>query len=145
MGAFPNPIRALTDRWKSKEKPSKIVPFRRSDTALPIQQDGEQLTPHQFLEAQIVNLPDEEESAQKRLLFTIAYFLATWGGSVIMIVLGFGLANDMQTIFHITGSYALVSSAIDYWSTISKTGVTDSAYLASPVATHVLNYGPHQL
>src|SRR5438105_11257533 len=98
MAAFPNPIKALSNRWKGNQQ-SNIVPIRK-DTALPIKQDGEQLTPHEFLEVQILNLPDEEESAQKRALFAIAYFLATWGGSVIMLLLGFGLANDLQSVFH---------------------------------------------
>src|SRR6266516_396028 len=105
MAAFPNPFRGIANRWKNRQQ-SNIVPIRK-DTAIPIQHDGQRLTPHEFLEAQIVNLPDEEESAQKRALFTIAYFLATWGGSLIMILLGFGLANDLQAVFHVGSSFAL--------------------------------------
>jgi len=45
----------------------------------------------------------------------------------------------------VTGSYALVSSALEYWSNISKFGLTASAYLTTPVGAHVLNYGNYQL
>jgi hypothetical protein len=105
MAAFPNPFR----RWGRNKTPSNIVPLHGAgqNTAIPIQQQGQQLTPHEFLEAQIVNLPDEEESAQKRALFAIIYFAATWGGSALMLVLGFGLSIDLQNALHVTGAYAL--------------------------------------
>jgi len=45
----------------------------------------------------------------------------------------------------VTGSYALVSSALEYWSNISKFGLTASSYLTTPVNARVLNYGQHQL
>ena len=97
MAAFPNPFRGMTARWKNGKTASNVVPIRGDGTtAIPIHQDGQKLTPHEFLEAQIVNLPDEEESAQKRALFSIIYFAATWGGSVLMIFLGYGLSTDLQ-------------------------------------------------
>lgn len=105
MAAFPNPFAG----WRRDKSKSKIVPLHGAgqNPALPIQQQGQQLTPHEFLEAQIVNLPDEEESAQKRALFAIIYFAATWGGSVLMLLLGYGLSIDLQNALHVTGAYAL--------------------------------------
>jgi hypothetical protein len=108
MAAFPNPFRGLTQRWKRGNGASNVVPIRGDGTtAIPVQQDGQKLTPHEFLEAQIINLPAEEESAQKRVLLAIAYFAATWGGSAIMILLGIGLALDLQGVFHVTGMFAI--------------------------------------
>lgn len=105
MAAFPNPFAA----WKRNKSQSNIVPLHGANqgAAIPIQQQGQKLTPHEFLEAQIVNLPDEEESAQKRTLFAIIYFAATWGGSVLMLLLGYGLSIDLQNALHVTGAYAL--------------------------------------
>lgn len=110
MVAIPNFFRSIGNRLRGDNTASNIVPIR--NTAIPIKQDGAKLSPHEFLERQITGLPDEEESMQKRALFAIAYFLATWGGSVIMVLLGFGLANDLQTVFHITGSYGAALSIL---------------------------------
>ncbi len=45
----------------------------------------------------------------------------------------------------VTGSYALVSSALNYWITLAQSnGYVDDAYLTSPVGVDSLNYGPHQ-
>jgi hypothetical protein len=82
----------------------KIVSINQG--VAPVSTNGQKLSPHEFLEAQILNLPDEEESVQKRALLSIAYFACTWGGSAIMIWLGFGLALDLQAVFHINGVYA---------------------------------------
>ncbi len=42
----------------------------------------------------------------------------------------------------VTGSFSLVSSALNFWNNIvNNGGVTDSAYLNTPVGTHVLNFG----
>ena len=42
----------------------------------------------------------------------------------------------------VTGSYALLASALDYWSVIQKNnGVTIDGYLNTPVGTHQLNFG----
>ena len=42
----------------------------------------------------------------------------------------------------VTGSYALLTSALDYWSVIQKNnGVTIDGYLNTPVGTHQLNFG----
>ncbi|MFO0909641.1 MAG: hypothetical protein U0794_15015 [Isosphaeraceae bacterium] len=43
----------------------------------------------------------------------------------------------------VTGAYSLVSSALNYWATINRTGVTSDAYLTQPVGARTLNYGPH--
>lgn len=113
MAAFPNPFRSMTARWKNGKTASNVVPIRGDGTtAIPIHQDGQKLTPHEFLEAQIVNLPDEEESAQKRALFSIIYFAATWGGSVLMIFLGYGLSTDLQAALHVGGAYALALNGL---------------------------------
>src|SRR6202035_5021024 len=45
----------------------------------------------------------------------------------------------------VTGSYALVSSALDYWTQLNQTGVTSSAYLTTPVGAFTLTYGPKGL
>jgi len=79
---------------------------------MPVAGNGKKLSPHEFLEAQILNLPDEEESLQKRSLLAIAFFAATWGGSAIMILLGFGLALDLQNVFNISGMFAIALSLL---------------------------------
>jgi hypothetical protein len=104
MAAFPNPFAALKNAFTPKSTGAKIVPINQG--VAPVSINGQKLTPHEFLEAQILNLPDEEESAQKRLLLAIAYFAATWGGSALMIVLGVGLATDLQTIVQVSGMFA---------------------------------------
>jgi hypothetical protein len=43
----------------------------------------------------------------------------------------------------VSGAYALVSSALDYWSKLNVTGVTSDAYLTQPVGARTLNFGPH--
>ena len=45
----------------------------------------------------------------------------------------------------VTGSFALVASALDYWADISDTGVTVDAYLTQPVGVRSLNFGPKTL
>lgn len=104
MAAFPNPITALKNAWNAKNTGAKITPIHQG--VMPVSTNGQKLSPHEFLEAQILNLPAEEESTQKRILFGIAYFAATWGGSALMIVLGVGLASDLQSIVHVGGLFA---------------------------------------
>jgi hypothetical protein len=43
----------------------------------------------------------------------------------------------------VTGAFALVSSALNYWASLNRTGVTPDAYLTQPVGAKVLNFGPH--
>jgi|SRR5579859_1278196 len=87
--------------------PAKVVPFPAQPGAgLPVATNGQVPTPHEFLQAQIINLPDEEESIQKRALLALIYTVATWGGSLLMIVLGVALANDLAGVFRIAGMYA---------------------------------------
>jgi hypothetical protein len=43
----------------------------------------------------------------------------------------------------VSGSYALVSSALNYWTNLNHTGVTSDAYLTGPVGQTTLNFGPH--
>src|SRR6266567_3817555 len=104
MAAIPNLLTALKKALTPKGGGAKMVPLNQG--VAPVAVTGQKLTPHEFLEAQILNLPDEEESAQKRLLLALAYFAATWLGSVIMIWLGLGLALDLQAVFHVTGVFA---------------------------------------
>lgn len=104
MAAFPNPIKGIKNAWNARNAGSNVTPINQG--VAPVSINGQKLSPHEFLEAQILNLPDEEESKQKRLLLSIAYFACTWGGSAIMILLGYGLAVDLQTVFHINGAYA---------------------------------------
>src|SRR5690242_11515266 len=86
--------------WFRRGGPAKIVNFPGGQapgqaSALPVASGGQVPTPHEFLQAQIINLPDEEESIQKRALLAIIYTAATWGGSALMIVLGIALASDL--------------------------------------------------
>src|SRR5712691_8011151 len=89
---------------KNKQQPPpNVTPLHRAG---PGASETGKVTPQEFLEQQILNLPDEEESAQKRMLFSIAYFATTWGGSALMILLGVGLALDLQTIVQVSGPFA---------------------------------------
>jgi hypothetical protein len=45
----------------------------------------------------------------------------------------------------VTGAFALVSSALTYWSNLAKTGVTSDAYLTQPVGVDTLNFGKGNL
>jgi hypothetical protein len=45
----------------------------------------------------------------------------------------------------VSGAFDLVSSALQYWSTLNKTGVTTDAYLTTPVGVTTLNFGPRAL
>ena len=110
-----NPFKWARDAWKNRPRPaSNVVPFpnQQGQGVLPVGLNGKIASPHEFLQAQIVNLPDEEESIQKRALLAIAYFLVTWGGSAIMVLLGIGLAGDLQAVFHIGGAYALALTVL---------------------------------
>jgi hypothetical protein len=43
----------------------------------------------------------------------------------------------------VAGSFALVSSALNYWANMNTNGVTSDGYLTSPVGVNTLNFGPH--
>jgi hypothetical protein len=45
----------------------------------------------------------------------------------------------------LTGSYAVVASALDYWTKIAAAGTTVDGYLTTPIGVRQLNFGPHQL
>lgn len=45
----------------------------------------------------------------------------------------------------VTGSYALVASALDYWNDLSQTGYTVDGYLTTPVGARSLDYGRNGL
>ena len=45
----------------------------------------------------------------------------------------------------VTGSYAVVASALDYWTGISKNGVTVDGYLATKAGVRQLDFGANQL
>ncbi len=113
--AMKNPFQWALTTWQNRPRgPGNVVPFpnQQEQGVLPVGSNGHIVSPHEFLQAQIVNLPDEEESVQKRALLSVAYFLVTWGGSAIMILLGIGLALDLQAVFHITGAYALALTVL---------------------------------
>lgn len=59
-------------------------------------------------------------------------------GPLVFTDAGTSLATAM-----VTGSFALVSSALNYWINLNQTGYTDSAYLNMPVGTRTLNFGPN--
>ncbi|MEO6809754.1 MAG: S8 family serine peptidase [Isosphaeraceae bacterium] len=62
------------------------------------------------------------------------------GGHMVFTEAGTSLSSGV-----VTGAYALVASALDYWSNLSKTGVTVDGYLTTPVGVNQLNFGPHQV
>src|SRR5262249_52910095 len=44
----------------------------------------------------------------------------------------------------VTGAYAMISSALNYWTTLARSnGYTADAYLDSPVGVNSLNFGRH--
>jgi hypothetical protein len=45
----------------------------------------------------------------------------------------------------VTGAYAMVSSALNYWSQLSANPVTSDAYLTQPVGANTLNFGAHAI
>lgn len=97
--------------WFKRGGPANVVQFPgagnpQPGAGLPVAQNGQVPTPHEFLQAQIIHLPDEEESLQKRALLALIYTIATWGGSILMIILGVALASDLAGVFHIGGAYA---------------------------------------
>src|SRR5713226_7001939 len=104
MAIIPKFLKNWKNPFKGHGQGAKIIPLNQG--VVPLSGTSAKLTPQEFLETQILNLPDEEESRQKRLLLSIAYFAATWGGSALMIVLGVGLAADLQTIVQVSGMFA---------------------------------------
>lgn len=62
------------------------------------------------------------------------------GGHMVFTEAGTSLSSGV-----VTGAYALVASALDYWSDLSRTGVTVDGYLTTPVGVNQLNFGPHQI
>ena len=57
----------------------------------------------------------------------------------------FNDAGTSLSAAEVTGAFALVSSALSYWSNLSISGVTSDAYLTQPVGVKTLNFGPHTL
>ncbi len=104
MAAMPKFMSTLKNTFMGNGAQGKIVPINGG--VAPVSVNGQRLSPHEFLEAQMLNLPDEEESIQKRAFLSIIYMIATWGGSIIMVLLGIGLANDLSSVFHVPGAYA---------------------------------------
>lgn len=58
---------------------------------------------------------------------------------------GFNDAGTSLSAAEVTGAFALVSSALSYWSNLATTGTTDSAYLTQPAGVDSLTFGPHTL
>ena len=57
----------------------------------------------------------------------------------------FNDAGTSLSAAEVTGAFALVSSALGYWSNLAKTGYTADAYLTQPVGVRTLNFGQHRL
>ena len=57
----------------------------------------------------------------------------------------FNDAGTSLSAAEVTGAFALVSSALGYWSNLAKTGYTADAYLTQPVGVRSLNFGKHTL
>ena len=55
--------------------------------------------------------------------------------------LAFGDGGSSLSSAIVTGAFAMVSSALDYWTSLNQTGVTSDAYLTQPVGATNLNYG----
>ncbi len=69
--AIKNPFKWAHAAWQNRPRRSgNVVPFpnQQGQGVLPVGSNGQIVSPHEFLQAQIVNLPDEEESVQKRIL-----------------------------------------------------------------------------
>lgn len=62
------------------------------------------------------------------------------GGHLVFTEAGTSLSSGV-----VTGAYALVASALDYWSDLSRTGVTVDGYITTPVGVNQLDFGPHQI
>ncbi len=58
---------------------------------------------------------------------------------------GFNNGGTSLSSAQVTGAFALVSSALSYWSNLAKTGVTSDAYLTQPAGVGTLNFGAHTL
>ncbi|MFM7130723.1 MAG: S8 family serine peptidase, partial [bacterium] len=59
--------------------------------------------------------------------------------------LRFDIAGTSMSAGITAGSFALVSSAVNYWTRLAKVGATSDAYLTQPVSTNTLNFGKNAL
>ncbi len=69
-------------------------------------------------------------------------FASTFSGNANMDN-NFTTAGTSMSAAIVTGAYDMVSSALQYWNTLTKTGLTSDAYLTTPVGVNTLNFGPH--
>ncbi len=69
-------------------------------------------------------------------------FASTFSGNADMDN-NFTTAGTSMSAAIVTGAFDMVSSALQYWNTLNKTGVTSDAYLTTPVGVDTLNFGPH--
>ena len=68
----------------------------------------------------------------------------TTGGAFISNPMVFSMVGTSMSSAIVTGSYALVSSALNYWTGLAQSnGYTADAYLNTPVGTDTLNFGKH--
>ncbi len=69
-------------------------------------------------------------------------FAATFAGNANMDN-NFTTAGTSMSAAIVAGAFDMVSSALQYWNTINRSGVTSDAYLTTPVGVNTLNFGPH--
>jgi hypothetical protein len=55
--------------------------------------------------------------------------------------LKFDIAGTSMSAGLTAGSFALVGSAVNYWTNLARAGATSDAYLTQPVGTNTLNFG----
>ncbi len=68
----------------------------------------------------------------------------TTGGAFISNPMAFNVVGTSMSSAIVTGSYALISSALNYWTGLAQSnGYTSDAYLNTPVGTDSLNFGKH--
>lgn len=110
--ALRNPVKAYK-QWRASRASTNVVPFPGSGQptttgpgVIPITRNGEPIPAHEFLQAQILNMPAEEESVQKKVFFGLMYFMATWVFAPVCGLLGFGLAQDLMQAFGLSDFYA---------------------------------------
>ncbi len=59
--------------------------------------------------------------------------------------LRFDIAGTSMSAGVTAGSFALVTSAVNYWTNLARAGATSDAYLAQPVGSTTLNFGKNAL
>src|SRR5438034_8344753 len=69
-----NPFKWAVTNWQNRQRsPSNVVPFpnQQGQGVLPVGVDGKIVSPHEFLQAQIVNLPEDRKSTRLNSSHTV--------------------------------------------------------------------------